>query len=153
MDKDIYFKKFIEIFDTNKPNEPPKEDRFRLTKGECAILRALLFENRGVTPSELSANLKVGSSRIANALKTLERKKYIKRVINPDDKRKTLVYIQEKGKNYIQKIEYDATETIYYIATKMGDAKFDEYIKLMKEFIYYFNQYIEEKKLKEAKND
>jgi len=74
-----------------------------MTEGEKSLLAELhqAFP-KPMTPGDLSLKLRVGSGRIANALKTLERKGYVIRRSDKEDRRRTLVSLTDAGYAFIE---------------------------------------------------
>lgn len=68
--------------------------------GEMGILIRLLECKDGETPGELSRAMNVSTGRVAAALKSLEKKKYIERIQNKNDKRCVTVCLTETGRKY-----------------------------------------------------
>ena len=71
-------------------------------RGENAVLTCLLHNEEDLHPSELhpselSEKLSLVPGRMADILKTLEKKGMIRREPDPDDKRRVLVKITPKG--------------------------------------------------------
>lgn len=73
--------------------------RTNITRGELGILRYL--DQCGTSsPSVLAEKFNVTTSRIANTLKPLEKKGYVRRDVNPDDHRGIIVTITPEGRVY-----------------------------------------------------
>lgn len=70
------------------------------SRGEMGVLGYLASHDNVTTPSKLIDALGVSSARVANALKTLERKGYIVRETNPDDGRSVIVRLTPEGRAY-----------------------------------------------------
>lgn len=70
--------------------------------GEGAMM-VILYRKGSATAGELSEFLRVGSGRIANLLKTSEKKGIIQREHCDDDKRKVMVTLTEKGRELHEK--------------------------------------------------
>ena len=76
--------------------EPPKE----ISKGEIGITLYLTMKKDKILVGELSKELNLSSGRTAIALNSLEKKGYIMRDKSNEDKRKVVVGITEKGKEF-----------------------------------------------------
>lgn len=73
--------------------------RASVTRGELGVLMFLVWHGASV-PSVLAEKLNVTTSRIANTLKPLERKGYVRRDVNPDDRRSVIVTITPEGRAF-----------------------------------------------------
>ncbi len=75
-------------------------DVLNASRGEMGVLGYLVSHDGAATPSELLEALGVSSARVANTLKSLERKGYIVRETNPDDGRGVIARITPAGEVY-----------------------------------------------------
>lgn len=103
------------------------------SKGELALL-SYLSKYHSVTPGELIDILHVGSGRVANALSNLERKQYIERKKDENDKRKTIVTITEKGSSIIKEKKREFRERAYIIYDILGSEDVESLLRIMKKF-------------------
>ena len=70
-----------------------------VTRGELGVL-TYLAQCGASSPSVLAEKFNVTTSRIANTLKPLEKKGYVRRDVNPDDHRGIIVTITPEGRVY-----------------------------------------------------
>lgn len=70
-----------------------------VSRGEMGVL-GFLSQHGAVSPTDLAESLNVTTARIANTLKALERKGFIQRKINPDDRRGVIVRITPEGQRF-----------------------------------------------------
>lgn len=75
-------------------------DALNASRGEMGVLGYLTAHDGAATPSKLLDALGVSSARVANTLKTLERKGYIIRETNPDDGRGIIARITPAGRAF-----------------------------------------------------
>ena len=97
-------------------HKPIKDDTLGYGQGQIRILLYLLDHPDGVLSGDLSSEICVGTGRIGNALKEMERKGLVKRYDDAHDRRKTIVKITDSGQ-------------------KLADQKRDEFISLNKKII------------------
>ena len=141
-DTDGNKKKYLELFYLiRKLRANENNCSHSMTKGIGGILYELQKNPNGITPGELSERLAVGSGRIGNALKSMEEKGAIERKTDPDDHRKVLVTLTDKGREFINQLQKQFEEKLDYVIDKLGEEKFEEYLKLSHEFIEYFIDY------------
>ena len=120
-----------ELFSTmiqikNKMSEIPKE----MTQGETGTLLYLTFKKDGATMVEISNELEYSMPRGVSIVKSLEKKKYIKRIIDKSDKRKTKLFITEDGKNFVMDKKKEVIEKISNIIVRLNERDIEEYIRL-----------------------
>ncbi|MGZ7208526.1 MAG: MarR family winged helix-turn-helix transcriptional regulator [Methanobacterium sp.] len=75
-----------------------------ITAGQIPFLMVLSHEE-GITQDELAAHFHIDKGTVARALRKLEDNNYILREIDPENRRKHLIYLTERGKITIPKIE------------------------------------------------
>lgn len=101
------------------------------SKGEVGVLGYLAFENNNVTSGHLSEKLNVSTARIASILNSLENKKYIKRKIDKNDKRKTLVVITKSGIELASRTKEDVINKIIMVINEIGYEDIKKYFELI----------------------
>lgn len=110
----------------NKLSEITKE----MTRGEIGTLIYLIYKRDGATMVEISNELGYSMPRGVSIVKSLERKKYIKKVLDKEDKRKTLLFITNQGKRFFIEKRKEAIKKISCIIEKLDEKDIDEYIRL-----------------------
>ena len=65
--------------------------------GELGVLGYIHYRGDGVTPSDISREFHISTARVANVLNALERKEYIERRSDQEDRRKVFVRVTEAG--------------------------------------------------------
>lgn len=71
-------------------------------KGLFVILKVIRDYQGKIIAGDISSKLEISTARVAVALKTLERKKYIIKHKAKDDARKTIVELTELGKKVLE---------------------------------------------------
>lgn len=102
------------------------------SQGETGALLYLTFVKDGITSSELAENLSVSLPRTIAILNTLESKKLIKKVIDSEDKRKTIVNITDVGKKLVLSKKEEGIDKIAKVIEKLDEEDINEYIRLAK---------------------
>jgi DNA-binding MarR family transcriptional regulator len=105
-------------------------DTPRVTQGELGILGALAQREGTATPGELAHDLSITSARIANALKTLERKGYILRTNSTQDRRAVIVTLTETGKAYGESCYHKAVQDARRVLAPLTPAEQAELARL-----------------------
>lgn len=85
--------------------------------GQQAVLLRLLHLHRCLNTGEISKLMDVSPSAVSQILSKLEKGQYIKRTINPDNRRETIIELDFNGNKFIEKsekIEKLMIERVYY---------------------------------------
>ena len=112
-----------------------KKSPINYGEGQMMIIRYLADHREGVYPSDLINILGCGNSRIANALKELEKKGFVARFKCQNDKRKTLVQLTDKGREFAIERYHELEARITRIIDEIGKDKFSEFVSLSTEII------------------
>ena len=88
----------------------------------------------GISPSDLSCKLSVSRARVTVILATLCKKSYVSMSISSTDRRRSLAFLTERGREYYNDIYKRFTERMDKVAHDMGSANVNELIRLMISF-------------------
>ena len=102
------------------------------SQGETGTLLHLTFVKNGISSSELAEVLKVSLPRVASVVNSLESKKLIEKMVDSEDKRKTVIYITKDGKELVLAKKEEAINKITKIIEKLNEEDINEYIRLSK---------------------
>ena len=86
-----------------------------------------LSHKEGVTQDHLAVHLHIDKGTVARALKKLEDNGFIYREVNPQNRRKYLLFLTEKGRQIIPKIYHINTEWEKSVCFDLSDT---EYVQL-----------------------
>ncbi len=102
-------------------------------KGEEAVLFCLYkkFKQQDVTPSEISEELNISTARVAASLNRMQAKELITREIDPDDRRKIIIKLTEKGIHAAESLKENQLAKINVILTKLGEQKVAELLTII----------------------
>ena len=98
--------------------------------GEAFVLHYISHHHENVLPGEISDEMNVSSARIAAVLNKLESKGLITRQIDPDDRRRILVGITQKGKESAEKHQQYVIECFAQIFSRLGEQDAREYVRI-----------------------
>lgn len=118
-------------------------------KGEIGVLSYLMFDCDGVSAGCLSNQLNVSTARIASILNSLEDKKYIKRISDNNDKRKTIVYITNNGKELVNQCKKEILNKINNVLNDIGIEDIKRYINISNKIRNSLNNLSNQKKEEE----
>jgi DNA-binding MarR family transcriptional regulator len=79
------------------------EEHRELTQKQVMLLD--LLKHRSLTVNEIAEAFSMTASAASQLIKKLEKKKYVRRDINEENRREIIVSLGEAGKDYIQKID------------------------------------------------
>mgnify|MGYP002517359466 FL=1 len=127
-----YNEKAEEIFNslTNRKKFVDKMPS-NISQGESGVLLYLL-NNDSVSQSELSEKLNITMPRVAAIINTLQDKMLVIKKTEPNDKRKTIITITEKGKKDILQKRKNAIIFIESIIKELTDEEIMQYISINK---------------------
>ncbi|HCO28113.1 MAG TPA: MarR family transcriptional regulator [Lachnospiraceae bacterium] len=94
----------------------------------------------GLTSGELKEKIGVGSGRISDILRSLESKKLIQRMTDPEDNRRVRVYVTEKGKDFAKEKHDLMKKRLVHLMDFLGEKDAKELIRLMKRIKEYQEQ-------------
>jgi DNA-binding MarR family transcriptional regulator len=100
--------------------------------GEMGILIYLLAHHDGASAGDLSKWMRITTGRVATALKSLEKKKYIQRRSDESDKRKVLVYVTDAGKAFAHERYEEALSGMEKILSMLGEDDAREFVRISK---------------------
>lgn len=107
---------------------PPRHEE-RLTAGEYAIVYFLDRSPKGIYSGELAELIHVGTGRIGNALKNLEKKGLVIRKTDPNDRRKVRVFLTEEGKKRANALHQRLRARQKRLIEAFGEERMSQYIQ------------------------
>ena len=118
------------FFDFGLLNRGPIKKVEGATRGEMAMLGFIYAKKRGVSPSELSENLNVTTARVANTLKTLEKKGYVTRQLDESDRRRIVVNITPAGTEFFVRTHREGINGLCALVRELGEEDSREFIRI-----------------------
>lgn len=105
--------------------------------GQDRILIYLYKENDHILVGDLTNQLQMSTGRIANILKELERKGYILRIQQREDKRKYEVCLTKSGKNYSRELYADMVANHRALMEQLGETDGEQLLKLSEKVLRF----------------
>ena len=102
------------------------------SQGETGALLYLTFVKDGITSTELAEVLNVSLPRIVSLINSLETKKLVKKLVDKDDKRKTVIFTTTDGKKLVQEKKEEAILKLTKVIERLDEEDINEYIRLAK---------------------
>ena len=111
---------------------PAPQGIIRLSRGEAGVLKCLSQAERECTPGDLRALLGVGSGRVADVLRSLERKGLTRRRTDPHDARRALVSITDEGRALVRELREVFLSDQQRMLEALGPSDAAEFVRLMR---------------------
>lgn len=107
----------------------------KIMKGEIFILNYLKNHGNCAHPKNLSDEMVVSTARTAVLLNHLEQDALILRVPDPEDNRKIIVKLSEKGVALLEKHRKEVLNYMTKIMEKLGEKDAREYVRIQRKLI------------------
>ncbi len=105
-------------------------DRFNLSVAEWRVI-ARLAEHASLRAKDLGEITFMDKSRVSRALKQLEQRAYISRVVNEEDNRASYVALTEQGRAIYKQISPEALAWEEKFLSALGVAEYREFIAVL----------------------
>jgi len=113
-------------------------------QGEKFALKYLLHRNLlrqcETLPNEISREMGTSSARTAATLNSLERKGYIERAINRNDRRQILVSLTNQGRDHAQRHYDEHLAMMTEVLRELGKDDAQEFVRLIEKVEKIFNR-------------
>ena len=113
----------------------PAHKVVELSKGEMAMMICLLHMTGERTPMLLCQKLNISTARVANTLNSLEKKQYIIRTHDREDRRKVLVDLTEAGRTKVSECHNEMMADLTNMLKTLGEKDAIEYVRLNKKVV------------------
>jgi len=113
-------------------------------RGEFFALKLLSFKEGPMSAGELSDVMQISSARVATMLGRLEDKGLIERRIDPNDRRRIVVILTEKGRNDFITHHRLMRDNLISVFKKMGEKDTEECIRLFTLFSRLMSEQVKE---------
>lgn len=108
----------------------PQQKIDESSKGESFCLLYLKEIMQEASPNELSCEMRISTARVAVILNTLEKKGFITREINKEDRRKIIIKLTSKGNKEAEKYKDDVIGEIIKMFKLIGLKDSKELIRI-----------------------
>ena len=103
--------------------------------GEAGALGYLAARGEPITPTELSRELNLTTARVANILNSLERKDYVQRTHDSQDRRRVLVTATEKGLRLAEDHRDRVLQQLTTVLDWLGEEDAQDCFRLLKRIL------------------
>lgn len=100
----------------------------------------VISKNEGISQKELSEFLYVGKSTTAKAVKNLMENDYVKRIQDENDKRIYRLYLAEKGKKVMPKIDATFLELVAIFSKNLSKKEEEETVIVLKRILHTISE-------------
>ncbi len=141
MDKDVF------IWEMWHLSTELQKTRYGLTQEFCKKyglthqqLRILLEirNSQTTTLTDLAEKININPGNLSKACKSLEEKKYIKRVRHDEDKRVWTIQLAKKGKDITELIANHIEDVFNVFSKKHEAAELEQVLVLLREYVQYY---------------
>lgn len=112
----------------------------RVSRGEIFVLKILLFNNGTSTPTEISEAMKSTKGRISAILNSLEKKGFIGREIDKDNRRNIIVTISGSGRDYVMKELLECYRIVAHVFEELGEKDSKKFVELTERVFHLMNE-------------
>ena len=109
---------------------PPNDRVSETMRGEAAVMRLLMREGRSLTPGEVTRALGMTSSRIAAVLGALEKKEFILREADTQDRRRVYVTLTDRGRAFCEEKQRCAVGDLSALLCQLGEEDAALFVRL-----------------------
>lgn len=117
--------------------------RYGLTRSEYELLAFLQFnlsaDKTALPVSDISTLLQITPAAVTHMVNPLEKKGFLARRIDPEDRRVVLVSLTEKGEQTAQAFLASAQEQLFGVLNYLGEQESHEFLRLMGRAIEYLS--------------
>ena len=105
---------------------------YEFNRGELPVLVKLIKRGDGITQKEILEDLPISKSTLSTTVNNLAQKGYLRKEVDPEDKRATRIYLTEKGKekkNVLNEIGEKVEKTMVRSFSEEKKEKLTEYLE------------------------
>ena len=111
-------------------NQTKNKRSLNQSMGGARLIMHLLYEEKVLTPGEISEKLSISTARVATALNLLEEKMLIKRTIDVKDRRKIIVQLTKKGNEKTQILKNHILSKTSQLLSQLGTKDTEELLRI-----------------------
>ncbi len=126
---ELHFRNGKNLFDGIALGSVIGEERVLIYQWRCTAKR------ESVLSGDLSNELMLTSGRVANILKSLEKKRYIARRVQEKDRRWVQVLLTKEGKQYIEDFYERKVQGLADLLEQMGEEDAGEFVRLLRKIV------------------
>jgi DNA-binding MarR family transcriptional regulator len=97
-----------------------------------AVVLDIVYLAKRITVGEIAIEMDISSSAVSQLIGKLEKNQYIKREINPRNRREVFITLAKKGAEYFAKQDYVEQQVADQIYSKLSSIEIDELERIVK---------------------
>ncbi|MBE9914793.1 MarR family transcriptional regulator [Paenibacillus donghaensis] len=97
-----------------------------------AVLLDIVYLLKRITVGEMAIEMNISSSAVSQLIAKLEKNQYIKREVNPQNRREVFITLDDKGMEYFKKQDYVEQQVADKIYSKLSSIEIDELERIVK---------------------
>lgn len=145
-------REFFEALDASSC-VPPNDRVSETMRGEAAVMRLLMREGRSLTPGEIGKLLGMTSSRIAAVMNALERKGFVLREGDAQDRRRVRVTLTQQGRAFCQKKQRCAVGDLSMLLSQLGEEDAALFVRLSRRVMEMMPRMKENRRLRSQEGE
>jgi MarR family transcriptional regulator, organic hydroperoxide resistance regulator len=130
MDYQALALKMVESMYIISKNRPQRE-LGKSMRGEAFVMQYITLRGGPVAPSDMSQFMNISTARMAVALNGLEKKGLVTRRIDPADRRRILVDLTEKGREFATRQHNHMITHTVRVMEKLGEQDAVEFVRIL----------------------
>lgn len=145
LDDELYFRQSAEkllSLMTQSQKKPVHRNARHLSVGEVGLLRCLFLRENAMSAGELGRIMDIGSGGVANLLNSLEKKGYIRRDMNPSDRRGIMVSLSDEGRRLAESQEKKALDLTRGLLERLGKDDTEQLIRIYQKMLDIAEDYL-----------
>ncbi len=121
-------KELLEGMQKMKHMRPPR--KISDTMGGEVFIMKYLSQHQNVLPGDISNKMNISSARVAAALNNLEKKGFISRQIDINDRRRIIVSLTDEGRFFSKKMAEDMLNDAVKMLEFLGEEDAKEWVRI-----------------------
>ena len=112
----------------------------RVSRGEIFVLKILLLRDGTSTPTEISEAMRSTKGRVSAILNSLEKKGFIDREIDKDNRRNIIVTLTDSGREYVTNELQECYKIVSHVFEELGEKDSRKFVELTERVFHLMNE-------------
>ena len=112
----------------------------RVSRGEIFVLKILLLRDGTSTPTEISEAMRSTKGRVSAILNSLEKKGFVGREIDRDNRRNIVVTLTDSGRDYVMKELRECYRIVAHVFEELGEKDSKKFVELTERVFHLMNE-------------
>lgn len=102
----------------------------RVSRGEVFVLKILLLRDGTSTPTEISEAMRSTKGRVSAILNSLEKKGFVGREIDRDNRRNIIVTLTDSGRDHVMEELGECYRIVAHVFEELGEEDSKKFVEL-----------------------